>query len=856
MKVIPETFLPLARLAWRESRSARRRLLLYMSSISLGAAALVAIDSYASNVTDSIQEQSRALLGGDIALSTRRPLFDSSQKLIDTLTRQGVQFARVTSFPSMAVVPRTTATRLVQVRAVSANYPVYGEVTTEPAAAWRQLQGGANALVDPSLLTTLEASIGDTLTLGFGKFIISGTLKDVPGSSEISEIFGPRIFIPERYVAETRLLVFGSTASYRFLGKLPPNLKPDALIKPMRRAFAQVSMEARTAEQSEAQATRAILQLRNFIGVVGLVALLLGGIGVASGVRAFVARKIDTVAILRCLGASSGQVLTIYVAQAAAMGLAGAAAGAALGVAVQFALPRVMRDFLPVDVSVSLVPGAILAGIAVGGWIALIFSLRPLLTVRNISPLQTLRRDPDADVLRTRIRDLPRLLVDAALVLSVVAIALSRATRIRNGLGMAAATGAVILLLVLSAAALSYLARKSLRKGWPYVIRQGVANLYRPANQTRAVVLALGFGSFLVTTLYVVQANLLRQFSTDAAASRANVVFYDVQPDQQAAIEKAVRSGRHEVVQTAPVVTMRIAQINGEAVSKIIGDTARRPRRLTWTLRREYRSTFRDSLAEGETITKGKWFGASGSRQSADTGEVSLENSLAEDLKAKIGDVITWNVQGVMVPTRVTSLRDVIWTRFEPNFFAVFSPAALRDAPRQYIVLANVAPRAEVTRLQRSLVGSYPNISSLDLSLIKESIMKVVSKVSVAVRFMAIFSLAMGIPVLFSSIAATRRDRIREGVLLKTLGATRGQIMRILLSEYILLGVLGSLTGMVLAIGGGWALTHFVFENDFSPAWGPALAIAGLMLSLTVLIGLLAGRDVFRETAMSALRDN
>lgn len=855
MPLIPKSFFPLARLAWRESRSARRRLLLYMSSISLGAAALVAIDSYASNVTSSLQEQSRALLGGDIALSTRRPLFDSTRRLVDTLTRQGVQFARVTSFPSMAVVPRTTATRLVQVRAVSPNYPVYGEITTEPSGEWQRLQSGANALVDPSLLVTLEAHVGDTIKLGFGKFVIAGTLRDVPGSSEISEIFGPRVFIPERFVAETRLLVFGSTAQYKFLGKVPSRVEPEVLIKPLRKRFSAVGMDARTAEQSEAQATRAILQLRNFIGVVGLVALLLGGIGVASGVRAFVARKIDTVAILRCLGASSGQVLTIYVAQAAAMGLLGAAAGAALGVAVQFALPRVMADFLPLDVHVSLVPTAILRGIAVGGWIALIFSLRPLISVRNISPLQTLRRDSDADILRTRIRDVPRLLVDASLVLSVVAIAISRSTRIRNGLGIAVATGGVILLLVLSATALAYIARKSLRKRWPYVIRQGVANLYRPANQTRAVILALGFGSFLVSTLYVVQANLLRQFSVDAAASRANVVFYDVQPDQMSDIEGTVRRAGHEVVQMAPVVTMRIAEINGVSTATMAMDTTRQPRRMPWTLRREYRSTFRDSVAEGETITKGKWFGAKGSKISADTGEVSLENSMAADLRAKIGDVITWDVQGVKVPTRVTSLRDVIWTRFEPNFFAVLSPSSLKDAPRQYVILANVSTRTEVTRLQRALVGKYPNISSLDLSLIKESVMKVVSKVAVAVRFMAVFSLVMGIPVLFSSIAATRRDRIREGVLLKTLGATRGQILKILLAEYALLGLLGSLTGAILAIGGGWALTHFVFETSFSPAWGAALGIAALMLAQTILIGVLASRDVFRETPMNALRE-
>lgn len=853
---MPQTFGPLARLTWRESRSARRRLLLYMSSISLGAAALVAIDSYAANVTDSVQDQSRTLLGGDIALSSRRPLVDSTRRLVAALEKQGVEFARMTSFPSMAVLPRNTATRLVQVRAVSSNYPAYGRITTEPAVAWRGLHSGANALVDPSLLVTLEAHIGDTLKLGFGKFRIAGTLKDVPGSAEISEIFGPRIFIPERYVAETRLLVFGSTAQYRFLGKVPATLNPDKLLKPLRKSFAQTGVEPRTAEQSEAQATRSIIQLRNFIGVVGLVALLLGGIGVASGVRAFVARKIDTVAILRCLGASSAQVLTIYVAQAAAMGLVGATAGAALGVMVQFALPAVMADFLPVDVNVRLVPAAIVSGIAVGGWIALIFALRPLLSVRNISPLQTLRREPDADILRTRMRDIPRLLVDVSLIASVFAIALTRSTQTRNGIGMALAIGGVILLLALSAIALTYVARKSLRKGWPYVIRQGVANLYRPANQTRAVVLALGFGSFLVTTLFLVQANLLEQFSADAAASRANVVFYDVQPDQQANIERSVTRSGHEVVQVAPVITMRIAEINGASVATIASDTSRRPRREAWTLRREYRSTYRSSPTEGETITKGKWFTARPAGPVTGIGEVSLENSMARDLGAKIGDVITWDVQGLRVPARVTSLRDVIWTRFEPNFFAVFSPATLQGAPKQYIVLANVSPRTEVTRLQRLLVGKYPNISTLDLSLIKESIMKVVGKVAVAVRFMALFSLAMGIPVLFSSVAATRRDRIREGVLLKTLGATRGQIVRILLTEYALLGLLGSLTGALLAVGGGWALTHFVFGNEFTVAWLPALGIAALMLGQTIAIGLLAGRDVFRETPMAALRES
>jgi putative ABC transport system permease protein len=256
----------------------------------------------------------------------------------------------------------------------------------------------------------------------------------------------------------------------------------------------------------------------------------------------------------------------------------------------------------------------------------------------------------------------------------------------------------------------------------------------------------------------------------------------------------------------------------------------------------------------GERVVAGKWFSQGGEKH--DTGEVSMEQEVAKELRIKVGDVVTWNVQGVMVPTRVTSLREVTWMRFEPNFFAVFAPGVLDEAPKQFILLADVhGPRA-VAELQRDVVSRYPNVSSLDLSVIRESVAKIVDRVSSAVRFMALFSLAMGIPVLFAAVAATRRDRIREGVLLKTLGATRAQIIRIMLAEYVLLGVLGSLTGMVLAFGGGWAITHFVFDNPYAPALGPAAAIALAMLVLTVTIGLLAGRDVFRETPMSALRES
>ena len=879
-------------LTWRESRGARRRLLLYMSAISLGVAALVAIDSFADNVTRSIREQSRSLLGGDIAFSSRRPFTTGQKAILDTVQmRSKAQFARVTTFPSMGLVQRSGRTRLVQVRAVSPNFPFYGVITTSPAGRWRSLQSGPVALVDPSLLVALDARLGDTLSLGMMKFVIGATLKDVPGTPGVAEIIGPRVFIADKYLPETQLLVFGSTAEYGVLARLPSSVEPRKVVTPIRPSLDRHQLRAVTVTQSQENATEAIQQLSQFIGIVGLVALLLGGVGVASGVRAFVSRKIDTVAILRCLGASSGQVLTMYVVQAAAMGILGAIAGAAIGIAVQFGLASVFGDFLPVDVDVTLEPAAIVTGIVIGGWIALIFSLRPLLALRNVSPLQTLRRDADSEVLRMRWNDVPRVLVNVALAGSVVLIAVLRATDLKQGLGFSAATLGVIAVLTLAAVFLSFIARKALRSGWPYVVRQGVANLYRPANQTRSVILSLGFGAFLITTLYLVQSNLLKRFEFNAAASQANLVFFDIQDDQLKGVDSIVGS-RGTIVQTAPIVTMRISRINNRPVEQIIADSRARRRsdslararggaaadsvqkrnaeeaearkrgapprqsgRAGWALTREYRSTYRDTVTSGEKITSGKWFSRTALEGLSDTTEMSLEEDVAEELRVRLGDVITWNVQGVDIPARVTSLREVTWTRFEPNFFAVFASAAFRTAPKQHVILASVADGITVATLQRDIVSRYPNVSSIDLTLVKETVARIVAKVSTAMRFMALFSLAMGIPVLFAAVAATRRDRIREGVLLKTLGATRGQIIRILLAEYALLGLLGSVTGMVLAIGGGWALTHYVFEATYAPALAPALGIAALMLALTVAIGLLAGRDVFKETPMTALRD-
>ena len=938
----------LLRMAWRESRTARRRLALYMSSIAFGVAALVAIDSFAGNITRSIRDQSRTLLGGDIAMQARAAFPAVVDTLLDSLGTAGIPHARITTFASMALASPSGGTRLVQVRAVSPGYPFYGAIETVPADGWRLVHEQPVVFVDPSLLIALDAAVGDSLRLGVRMFRIGGTLGNVPGDAGITAVIGPRIYVSDRWVESTGLLKFGSRAEYDVVLQLPPtqagksqaqlfarNVRrridpraaaiqeandaregrnsgpgggpdeeadstqadaaapvgvnalavapdstavdsarvqavamptvPDSVIEDSLRSglsspAPRTRVRVRTVADTERDFTEAVVRLADFLSIIGLIALLLGGIGVASGVNAFVSAKIDTVAVLRCLGATSRQVLALYVTQAAAMGFVGALAGVLLGVGVQFLLPGVVSEFLPIDVTIALEPRPLALGLATGVWVALIFAMRPLLALRRVSPLQAIRRDADPAALPREWKDPARLVVDGLLVGSLVAIIIARLGEVKEGLAISAAiTGAVAVLWV-AATLLIALARKSARPSWPFTLRQGVANLHRPANQTRAVTLALGFGAFLLTTVYLVQSNLLGRVQATADSSAGNLLFFDVQDDQAEPLDSLLRAGKFEVVQRTPIVTMRIDAINGRNVSTLMADTA--VRRAGWALRREYRSTYRESLVGSETLAGGAWFPDSASRAADRAAHpeapfpVSIERDLAGDLGVGLGDTVTWNVQGVPVRTVVTSVRTVNWARFEANFFVVFAPEAIRRAPQQYVIVANVPPGPALAAVQRDAVRKFPNVSSLDLTLVRQTVGSIVNRVVLAIRFLGIFSLGMGIPVLFSAVAATRRARLREGVLLRTLGASRAQVAKVLLAEYGALGVLGALTGMLLAFAGAWGLTHFVFEDPFDPAIGPTLLIGAGMLALTMLIGFLTSRDVYRATPMQAIRES
>jgi putative ABC transport system permease protein len=845
------------RMAWRESRASRRRLLLFGSAISIGVATLVAIRSFTANVEDAIHRQSRELLGADYVLRSSRPFTPPIERLLDSLARHGAGVARRTSLTSMAFVRAREGTRLVDVRGVAGGFPFYGQVRTSPPGRWAALDTGRVAIVDTALLVQLGARVGDTLELGRRGFVITGVASDVPGRAGGSfEGFIPQVYIPAVEVAGTGLVAFGSRVTYQALLRLDGEKTARRIDGSHKRLFVRERVASTTAGDAESNLTDTLHQLSTFLQFVGLVALLLGGIGVASGVGAFVAGKLETIAVLRCLGASRPLVFGIYLVQAAALGLLAAAAGSALGVLVQLLLPGLLSSVLPLDVTVRPEAPAILAGLGIGVAVALLFALRPLLDVRLVSPLQALRRPFEGGDAAAP-RDPARLAAFGALAIGVFALAMNQADRPRVGLGFALAIALMIGVLSLAARLAAWSARRVTRLGtatarWPYVVRQGVANLYRPRNQTRTVVIALGFGVALLATLYIVQANLLGQvrFTTLATAGRPNLVFLDVQPDQEAGVGNLITGSGHPLLQQVPIVPMRITAINGRAIADLVKEP--RARRAPWALRHQFRSTFRDSATASERLVRGAWWHGRGPGPPY---PVSLSTDIAQDLGVRIGDRIDWSVQGVHVPTTVVALREVEWARFEPNFFAVFSRAALESAPRSTVVLTRAENAGDRARLQRAVSQRYPNVTSIDVALVEATVERVLRRVSLAIRFMAAFSLATGALVLLGAVAAGRLERIREGALLKTLGATRRQLTRILLAEYAALGLLAGLVGVVLSAGGGWAMMRYVFDLRFTL---PALPLAGVLAAtacLVAVVGITASGEVFRKTAMEVLRE-
>ena len=830
-------------MAWRDSRTSRKRLLLFSCSIVLGIAALTAIGSLGNNLQRAIEEQAKSLLGADLALNSREAFLPEAEKWFQEL---GGEQSREISFSTMVYFVRGEGTRLVQARALSGGFPFYGKLETEPLDAAEGFRHGG-ALVEESLLTQFKANVGDEIRLGNLTTRIVGKLKKVPGETVALSAIAPRVYISMNDLEPTGLLRAGSLARYQVFFKFTSGVDVSKMVERIKPQLDKFRLSHDTVEERKRDLGRSMDNLYHFLNLVGFIALLLGGVGVASAIHVHVKQKLGTVALLRCLGSSIAQTFAIYLAQGMALGLFGAVVGAALGVAIQSALPGVLADFIPFNFQFSTSWVAVGRAVAVGFTICFLFALLPMLAVRRVSPLAALRASFEPLAAR---RDPLRWLVGAVLGLGVAGFALAQSRDWRIGLGFAVGLGVVFAILSGTAAGLIFLTRKLTPPTLPFAWRQGLANLHRPNNRTLLLLLSLGLGTFLMVSLYLVQQTLLTQLISANSTNQANTILFDIQPDQREAVLALVRSLHLPVLDEAPIVTMRLSSVKGRKVEAILADKQNHIPR--WTLRHEYRSTYSDHLRDGEKLIAGQWV----PRVDTDTNStpISLEEGLAKDLKIGLGDEIIFDVQGISVTTHVASLRQVDWRRIQPNFFVVFPRGILEDAPSMDVLVTRVTSAEESARVQREMVKQFPTISTIDLRLVLQTLDSILGKISFVVRFMAMFTVLTGLLVLVGALLTGRYQRIQESILLRTLGASRKLILRILLVEYLALGLLAALTGILLALVAAWLLCHFVFKIHFVPELLP-LAIAFVVVpGLTVVTGFLMSQGVLDQPPLAILR--
>ncbi len=833
----------LLQMAWRDSRRNRSRLFLFISSVILGIAALVAIYSFGNNLNDEVNNQAASLLGADLEISGNQPPAQPIQNILDSL---GGQQSQQRNFASMILFLKNGGTRLIQVRALSGQFPYYGSLETEPASAATSFRNKQQALVDQTLMLQFGAKPGDSIKVGEVAFAIAGRLLNAPGQTGFSSSIAPIVYIPLKFLKQTQLMQKGSRISFHYFIKFNHAVDEQKLTEKIKPVLQENDYNYDTIETQKEDTGRSFSDLTRFLSLVGFIALLLGCTGVASAVHVYVKEKINSIAILRCLGAKASQAFIIFLVQIVCIGFIGSLLGAALGVGIQQFLPFILKDFLPVTITTSISWPAIFEGILLGTGISVLFALLPLVSIRNVSPLQALRAsfEPAANK-----RDLIKWGIYGLIVLFVYGFAWLEMSNGKKAFYFTLSIAAALLILAATARLLMWLVRKFFPSSWSYLWRQGLANLYRPNNQTTILIISIGLGTALISTLLFVQSILLGRVTIATSKDQPNMVLFDIQSSQKEGVAGLVKSNGLPVKEMIPIVNMRLDEVNGITAAGLNKDSTLQYSR--YLFKREYRCTFRDSLTSTEKITEGKWIGTAPAKGLP---PISMEEHYATRNGINIGDTITFNVQGVMIKTIVGSFREVDWSRIRTNFLIVFPEGVINDAPQFEVILTKVPSQEASAKFQREMVQEYPNVSIIDLGLVLSILNAIMSKIGFVIRFMGGFSILTGIVVLISSVLISKYQRLQESVLLRTLGASRKQIYAITALEYFFLGTLAALTGILIALAASWALAHYLFDTPFHPNLLPVLILGLLVCVLTVVTGLVNSFGILNRPPLEVLR--
>lgn len=831
-------------MAWRDSRKSRGKLLLFIASISLGIAALVGITSFRENLLDEIDVQAKSLLGADFSVSANKKLPDSLFTKFEGISSS---FSKETFFSSM-VLFQGGGTRLAQIRALEGEYPYYGEIETVPATASKEFLGGQYAIVDEKLMIQYNVSLGDSVKVGKAGFVIKGKVRKIPGQSDIGTAVAPVVYIPSQFLDATELIMKGSRVNRTAFFQFDAEKDTTGIWSEMKMVAEEAGFDVETIEDRKNETGRAFKDLSAFLELIAFTALLLGCLGVASSIYVYVKSKVQAVAVLRCLGMKASQAINIYLLQVAFFGLIGSVIGCLLGVTIHLYLPEVTKSFIPIDITPTIYWPALYVGVLLGVSISVLFGLLSLVGLRKVSPLSAIRASFES----TRLKwDQLVALIGAVVILFIFGALWWQLKNPMFALVYTAVLIGALLLLFGMGKALSWGMKQVLPSSMSFVWRQGLSNLYRPNNQTVVLVTTLGLSTALLAMLYFMQDLLVQRVSMAGENERPNTVLFDIQTNQLDKLHEMTVDYDLPIMQDVPVVTMRLLEVNGKNKNQAWNDSTERV--PGWAFNREYRVTYRDSLISSETLKQGNWRGKV--RNPSDSIFVSLSQGYAKSLNVGIGDELTFNVQGALLKTYIGSLREIDWRRVQTNFLVLFPEGVLEQAPQFHVLITRVDRSNLSAMYQQAVVQQFPNVSIIDLELILKTLEDVLGKVAFVIQFMALFSIGTGLIVMLSAIILSRFQRMQENVLLRTLGATKYQLWKVIAAEYFFLGGLGAAAGLLLAVVFTGLLGYFVFEFTFLPNVVEVATIFFVVTSASVSVGLLNSRNIIRHSPLEVLRN-
>jgi putative ABC transport system permease protein len=839
-------------LAFAETRGTGKRFLFFVICLAIGVGAVMTIKSVSDIMERAILRESKSLLAADIEIKSSWPQSKTDRAYQKSaLPEAGIQFLR--EVHAMARFPSAQngdhGTLLVELKSVPTKaplYPYYGILKTKPARPLPDLLAGTGALVAPSFLLKTKLNVGDTFQLGSVTARIVGVIEGEPDRISLAFSIGPRVIVSNATLDQSQLIAPGSRIRYKTLIRLPEGTDPEQAVAVLDSGLKDKGTSIRTYRDMESNLTSSVDRMGKYLGSVGVIALLMGGIGIAMIIRTFMAQKLDTIAILNCLGATSRTVFKVYLLQAVLLGLIGSGLGVGIGYGLQYLLPSEMSGLLNIQFEPGFLWEPAAQSLSLGMVTTLLFTVWPLIRAVRTRPLRLFRHVAEEEELSKGSRR-ERWTMSILFALVLATIIFWQAESIRRGL-------VFLVSLVLSAgllAGISALLLKSLRKLPPskrMTRRYGLANLYRPNNQAVSIITALGIGIMLVLTIRLVQMDMITMLKKNTDIKPPNFFFIDIQRGQNDIFKKVVlQTTPNAKLELTPLVRSRLHSIDDR---KIENWQYKNKPQEEWFINREFVLTYmEDEPPKGNNIIEGRWW----SKEEAQLSQVSLEEDAAKRLGAKLGSKLTVDIQGIPVTAEVTSIRKVSWRNIRTNFYMIYSPGALAQAPVTYVGTVSLDPKNEMA-LQTAVVDALPNITALSTRDIVETVESVVNKLMTLVDFMSAFAIVSGLFILSGAIASTKFRRLRESAILKTLGAKRSVVASILGYEYAMLGVIAATIGVLLSAGLSWAVMEFIVKSDWNLRLLPLGWALLTAIVLTTVTGIVSSLDVLRNKPFHTLR--